>query len=187
MVVVFTAAWCVGVASWFLGLFEGIGVLRFQDWAFRIGPVATVPETRSECPIGLSVASAAETEHVKYRVLEGHRCLFRRKFTLFEFRWNTPLEMKGVISWADGTLTTRGRYSLGVTLFFVAWLAGWTVGGLMILIDGQLMGVLFIGLGWLLAWGIMVHSRSLELKRFGKYAGEVQAALGESSSSIEVV
>ncbi len=178
MVVLFACAWCVGVASWFFGIFEAIGILRFRDWVFRIGPVAKAHETRSECPIGLSAVSAAETEHAKYRVLEGHRCLFRRKFRLLEFRWNTPLEIKGVISWSNGTLTTMGRYPLGVTLFFAAWLAGWTVGGVMILIKGQLMGVLFIGLGWLFALGITAHSRSLELKRFSNYAGEVQAALG---------
>jgi hypothetical protein len=148
MVVLFLSAWCVGVASWFFWIFETIGILRLRDWDFRIAPVATVREARGECPIGLSVASAAETEHVKYRVLEDHRCLFRRKFTLFEFRSNTPLEIKGVISWTDRTLTTRGRYSLGVTLLFLAWLTGWTVGGLMILIGGQFMGVLFTGLGW---------------------------------------
>ena len=184
MVVLFACAWCVGVASWFFGIFEAIGILRLRDWAFRIGRVATVHETRSECPIGLFIASAAETEHAKYRVLEDHRCLFRRKFRLLEFRWNTPLEIKGVISWADGTLRISGRYPLGVTLFFLAWLTAGTVFGLMILIGGQLMAVLFIGLGWLFVWGIIAHSRSLELKRFGKYAEEVQAALGESSSSI---
>ena len=176
--VLFGAAWCVGVASWFFGLFEAIGVLRLKDWAFRIGPVAKVRETRSECPIGLSVLSAAETAHVKYRVLEGHQCLFRRKFTLFEFRLNTPLEIKGVISWSDGTLTSRGRYSLGVTLFFAAWLAGWTIGGLMLLLDGQLIGLPFIGLGWLFGLGMTALSRFLELKRFVKFANEVQVALG---------
>jgi hypothetical protein len=187
LAVLFVAACCVGVASWLLALLEGIAVLRLQDWAFRIGPVATVYETGVECPIGLSVVSAAETAHVKYRVLEGRRCLFRRKFALFEFRWNTPLELKGVISWADGKLTTSARYLLGVTLFFLAWLTGWTIGGLMFVIKGQIIGLAFIGLGWLVGLGMMAHSRSLELKRFGKYAAEVQAALGECFPSMGVV
>ncbi len=187
LAVLFVGACCVGVASWLLAFLEGIAVLRLQDWAFRIGPVATVYETGVECPIGLSVVSAAETAHVKYRVLKGHRCLFRRKFTLFEFRWNTPLEMKGVISWADGTLTTKGRYLLGVTLFFLAWLTGWTMGGLMFVIKGQLMGLPFVGFGWLFGLGMMAHSRFLELKRFGKYAAEVQSALRGILPSIEAV
>ena len=181
LAVLFVAACCVGVASWLLAVLEGIGVLRLQDWVFRIGPVATVYQTGVACPVGLSVVSAAETADIKYRVLEGHRCLFRRKFTLFEFRWNTPLELKGVISWTDGTLTTSARYLLGVTLFFLAWLTGWTIGGIMFVIKGQLMGLTFVALGWLVGLGMMAHSRSLELKRFSKYAAEVQAALGESS------
>ncbi len=164
------------VASWFFGIIEAIGVIRLQDWAFRIGPVATVREIRSECPIGLSVVSAAETEHVKYRILEGHRCLFRGKFT-FKFRLNTPLEIKGVISWSEGTLMVEGRYLLGVTLFFVAWLAGCTIFGFMLLLGGKLIGVLFIGLGWLFGLGITALSRFLELKRFAKLANEATVAL----------
>lgn len=57
----------------------------------------------------------------------------------------------------------------------------------MFVIKGRLMGLTLVGLGWLVGLGMMAHSRSLELKRFGKYAAEVQAALVESFPTIEVV
>jgi hypothetical protein len=179
-VVLFGLAWCVGVGSWFFSLIEAVGVLRLRDWAFRYGPVATVRETHRDCPIGLSMTCMAETPHVKYRVLERNQCLFRRKFFWLEVRWDTPLEMKGIISWKDGTITVRGRYFLGITIFFVAWLVGWTFGGLMFLIEGRLFGGLFAAAGWLFAWGMFALSRSLELKRFDKSTKEVETALGVS-------
>lgn len=184
---IFIAAVCVGIVSWFFSIFEFLNVLQLQDWAFGLGPVATGRETRSDCPVRLSVACLAETEHVKYRVLEGNRCVFRRKHRFFELRWNTPFEIKGIISWENGALTVRGRYFLGVTLFFVAWLAGWTVGGLMVLLERGLTGMLFIGLGWFFCWGIFAFSRSVELNRFDQFTNEIATALGANLSMIEEV
>jgi hypothetical protein len=185
MLLFFAVSFCVAAASWLFGLLEAVGVLRLKSWAFRIGPSVIVREAPGECPLGLSIVSAAETEHLKYRVLEDRRCLFRRKVSLVRIRWNTPLTIKGVISWDHGTVTVKGRYFLGATLLFVAWLAGWTAAGFLFLIGGRYIGGLIIGLGWLLGSGMAALSRSLELRRFATFANEVQAALGAGFQTVE--
>jgi hypothetical protein len=90
---------------------------------------------------------------------------------------NTPLELKGTISWADGKLSTVGRYSLGVTVFFLGWLLGWTTGGVLALTQGHLIGALFLALGWVVCGGMLALSRFLERKRFLEYATEVTDSL----------
>ena len=152
-----------------------------QEWAFRIGPVATKDDASLSLPPGLSQPSVGETENLKYRVLEAGRCIFRRKLSLFAIRWNTPLEIKGTIHWAHGTLCTIGRYPLGTTLFFAGWLTGCTVFGVLSLVNGKLIGFAVIGIGWVFAGVMMAHSRSLELRRFHEYAGEMTRALQAGS------
>jgi hypothetical protein len=185
VLILFAVSFCVAAASWLFGLLEAVGVLRLRDWAFRVGPSVIVRQVPSECPLGLSIASAAETEHLKYRVLEDRRCLFRRKVSLVRIRWNTPLTIKGVISWDDGTVTVKGRCFLSAALLFIAWLAGWTAAGLLYLIAGRYIGAFFIGLGWLFGWGIAALSRSIELRRFATFVKEVQAALGAGFPTVE--
>jgi hypothetical protein len=174
----FLVAWCVAAAGVLCAVVEGIGQLLLRPWAFRIGPVAlTLVEESVPCPVGLAVASVTESARAKYRVLDGHLCLFRRKLALFEFRLNTPFEVKGSITWSNGKLTTMGRYPLGVTVFYLGWLVGWTVGGLNFTLHDPLVGLRFLLFGWLFGGGIMVYSRSLELKRFRERAAEVVLAL----------
>ena len=126
--------------------------------------------------------AANETAHVKYRVVEGRICFFRRRISLFELRWNTPLEVKGTIAWSDDRLSVVGRYPLSVMVFFTAWLVGWTMGGIRILADGQLVAVPFLALGWVFLGGIVAHSRFIERKRFLAHAAEASVALRGGSA-----
>jgi hypothetical protein len=142
-----------------------------------MGALAATRTEETPCPVGLAVESIKETVRTKYRVIPGHGCFFRRRYSIFEVRWNTPLEVKGTISWSDGRLSIVGRYPLGVTLFFVGWLGGWTIGGLMFLIEKPLLGAPFLAFGWAAGGGMVLHSRILERKRFLDYANEVTDAL----------
>ena len=173
----FVAAWCVAVGGWIVGVVEAIAVWRLVRWPFRIGLVAMSSTKDGPCPTGLAAESMNETALTKYRVLPGRVCLFRRRYALFAFRWNTPLEVKGTISWADGKLLTVGRYPLGVTLFFLGWLAGWSIGGVAFLTQKPLVGAPFLALGWAVGGGMMLHSRILERRRFLRHASEVVDAL----------
>jgi hypothetical protein len=173
----FIFACCLGVGSWFFAVAEFIGALFLQSWAFRLGPRALVIEEQAECPNGLGTIARGETERLKYRVLGDKRCLFRRKHRLFEFRWNTPLEIKGTVAWSEGKLITSGRYPLGVMVFALAWLAGWTTAGILAIIKGHSSGIPFVALGWVFIGAIFIHSRWLELRRFKDYAAELKSVL----------
>ncbi len=175
-ITLFIAAWCIAVVGWAFGVIEAIGVWRLARWPFQIGPIAASLSEETPCPVGLAAESANETAQVKYRVVR-RTCLFRRRFSLFELRWNTPLEVKGTISWTNGRLSTVGRYPLGVVVFFFGWLVGWTVGGTIALTQGHLLGAPFLAFGWVVGGGMMAHSRVLERKRFLGYAAEVTSAL----------
>ena len=182
--VFFIFACGVGVASWVLAAAESIGTLLLQSWAFRLGLRAIVIEEDSEWPSGLGTIAGRETERLKYRVLGDKRCLFRRRYRLFEFRWNTPLEIKGTVAWKDGKLTTVGRYPFGVTVFALAWLVGWTAGGILGIFKGQIIGIPLVALGWVCVGGMLIHSRRIELRRFKDYAAEMKSALQENPSNI---
>src|SRR5512135_3710306 len=123
-VIFFGFACFAGILGWLVAVAESIAILLLQPWAFRVGFRASDTEEEAECPKGLGTIGRGETEHLKYRVLGDKRCLFRRRYKLFEFRWNTPMEIKGAVAWKEGKLTTLGRYPFGVTVFFLACLAG---------------------------------------------------------------
>lgn len=142
-----------------LGVAESIALHLLKPWAFRLGPVAVRTSQQVNCPQLPAATGTGETANLKYVVR------------------STPLEFKGQLSWEDGRLVATGRYPMGVLLFFLGCLIGWTSGGVMFLLKGELVGLPFILIGWLFAGGIMVHSRWLERQRFSTNVDEVEAAL----------
>lgn len=176
-VAAFVTGCCTSVAGWFLGIAELIAVHRFQPWVFRIGPVAVRTRRQAHCPHRLAIPSTGETASLKYVVLDGGRCLFRRKLQLGDDRWQTPLELKGQLFWGDKNLEATGRYPVGVLVFFLGWLVGWISFGLFFLIKGVLVGLPIWLLGWLFAGGSMLHSGWLGRRRFLANLVELETVL----------
>jgi len=175
----FMIAWFVAAGSWCFGVAEALGCFLLAPWAYRMGIVAWTEETASERPAQFDVPANHEVPFIKYRVLADDTCVFRRTIELFEFRWNTPFAIKGEAAWRNGKLKITGRYPLGPMLFFLAWLVGWTVGGLVFMSQNLSAGLPFTAMGWLFAGGMVVHSRNLEMSRFFTYSGLVKKALLE--------
>jgi hypothetical protein len=175
----------VVIASWLLGRVEAISIFLLREWAFRFGPVAKVREIQGACPVGLLAASKTkETENLKYRVLDGNRCVFRRKAFSDFFRLHTPFEIKGMISWSAHTLTVKGRYSLWATMLSIIWLAMMTIEGFRDIFKGDPGGLTTIVFGILIGGGIFAFFRWLELRRFDRFAKEVEAALGVENKAV---
>jgi hypothetical protein len=59
-----------------------IAVQRLQPWVFKIGPMAVLTSRQAHCPPRLAIPSTGETASLKYVVLDGGRCLFRRMLQL---------------------------------------------------------------------------------------------------------
>ena len=162
--------------AWFLGVAEFLGILIFAPWAFRIGPIAIRREERLSQPNVLGEISTFETADVKCRVLEGHSCIFRGRFGVS--RWHTPFEIRGEMSWKDGTLRTVGRYSMGVTLFFLAGLILWTFGSMLMIRQAQgTVGALMLFLGPVFVGGISYLFCRFEKGRFSGYSDQLKRRL----------
>jgi hypothetical protein len=127
-VAAFLTGWCTAVAGWFLGIAELIAVHRLQPWVFTIGPVAVLTSRQVHCPPRLAIPGTCETSNLKCVVLDGCRCLFRRKLQPRGSQWQTPLELKGQLYWGD-------EFDL-VGLPF--WLVGWLFAGGSMLYSGWL-------------------------------------------------
>jgi len=166
----------VGMSS--MLFFEQIGVLALDRFTFRTGPRAFVSERAMAMPEGLMSPLGGETASVKYRVTDAGDCLFRRKYYPHVIRLNMPLELKGTVTWRDGTLTVIGRYPLGQLGFFASWMLGATVFAGFLMTETVLAGlILVVVAASLLGWTLWL-SRAVELRRFERYVGEVIQALG---------
>lgn len=176
--VLFTAAWCAGVASWFLAIGESIGIWRFSPWVFRTG-IRVFQETLSVSVPTVGIGSEFETKHGKFKLVAPGLCLFRFRMRWFSLDFYTPFPIKGILWW-DGTVArVEGRIPVFTTVFFAAWLVGWTVGGAMATFqeDGLLGGIGFLLFGWVFAVGICVFSIPFEIRRVRKVLSELHATL----------
>ncbi len=122
------------------------------------------------------------TSKGKFRFINDHELLFCSKFQLFAFKIHTLFPIKGRLNWATVPTRLEGRIPLGTTLFLLAWLVGWTTGGVMVALGqadppGLLGGVVFTALGWAFAAGMYFVSLPIELRRARAIAQEIQAQL----------
>ena len=71
------------------------------------------------------------TPHATFRLIGGDRCLFREPGpALFLQRFTGPFFLKGSMAFHDGHAVTVGRLAVGPSVLYVAFLTGWTAGGL---------------------------------------------------------
>jgi hypothetical protein len=176
-VAAFVTGCCTAIAGWFLGIAELIAVHRLQPWVFTIGSVAVLTSRQAHCPPRLAIPGPCETSSLKYVVLDGGRCLFRRKLQFRGSRWQTPLELKGQLYWGDENLVATGRYPIGVLVFFLGWLVAWSSFGLIFIIKGDLVGLPFWLVGWLFAGGSILYSGWLGRRRFLANLVELETVL----------
>lgn len=160
--------------SWVAGIVEGVGISTFWRFAFQIGFLARCFTLPWKGNVPFPAGYVGETEELKFRILEGNRCLFGRKSKWLEMRVYTPFQVKGALSWGDGSMVVTGRYPLAPCLFFGAWLGAWTAGALFVLLEHHYgIGVPFLLLGWAFVGGMLIFSTKLELKRFDGYVKEI--------------
>jgi hypothetical protein len=180
---IFIAAWFVCVASWFAGIVEFILMYALRPSVFRIGRIVLC----ESLPFTLR-RNRFETDRVyptpkgKFRFINDHELIFSSKFQLFAFKLHTPFPIKGRLNWATVPTRLEGRIPIATALFMLAWLVGWTTGGVMVSL-GQahppslLGGIAFTALGWAFAVGMYFVSLPIELRRARAITQEIQAQL----------
>lgn len=164
-VMVFMASVAAGFACWMFAVVEAVGIWRFWPWAFRLG--LKIIERRLARPTKPSpVTGRLESSHLRAAVIDQRHILFRAPIPVFGFRIHTPFPIHGAATLeADGVYVT-GRIPLGAVGFLLAWITGWTVGGVMAGSQVPIGGFGMVALGWLFAGGMIIVSLLVERPRF---------------------
>jgi hypothetical protein len=178
------AAGAGAVAALLLAVGEAIGVQFFNEWVFRLGPVV-LRETRVLPPPSSRtlLGEVFRTAGGRFKLVAPNICLFRRKSPFFGYI-RTPFPIKGSVRWRGDLAEVEGRIPLFPTLFFVAWLAGWTVGMVLVALSvRRLLGPLGFGLlGWAFAGGVGVFSVSIERARARSVVTELERKLQHAAA-----
>ncbi|OGF12102.1 MAG: hypothetical protein A2024_03695 [Candidatus Edwardsbacteria bacterium GWF2_54_11] len=72
-----------------------------------------------------------ETQDGKFMLISSDKCIFRTKYLFKPLEWNpfnNGVPTTGFIHIKDGIFTTEIRLSLGITIFIVVWIIGFTSG-----------------------------------------------------------
>lgn len=129
-----------------------------------------------------------KTRNGKFKFLNRRECLFCPKFVVFALYVHTPFPVKGRVLWKNGLATVEGRIPLGSTVFFGAWLAGWTAGGLML--PGSESGSIPVALGvvvlgWLFAGVGYFFSVSIERRRAHRIVDDIREHVTATTGGTE--
>jgi hypothetical protein len=182
-IAVFLIAWVVGVASWFLGLAESLGMWRFKPLAFRLGLVGLREDRVLPNPYGrLPVGEPFETQNGKFILTPQDGCLFRSRFQRFGFRLHTPFPMKGSVRWVGDHAHIECRIPMFPMVFMAAWIVGWTTGLIMLIVSegegaGAAIGLAFFAIGVGAVVAMTALSIRFERGRAVKLVAELEARL----------
>jgi hypothetical protein len=95
----------------------------------------------------------------------------------FSFKWHTPFPLKGSGTFNNGMAHVQGRLPLGTTIFFSAWLVGWTVGGIGLGESNFILSMIVLLIGWGFAAAMYFPSVALEKKRLFTGYDEIKREL----------
>ena len=161
----FMASVAAGFACWLFAVVEAVGIWRFWPWAFRLG--LQIIERRLPRPTNPSpVTGQLESSYLRAAVIDQRHILFRAPIPVFGFRIHTPFPIHGAATLeADGVYVT-GRIPLGAVGFLLAWISGWTTGGVMAGSQVPIGAFGMVALGWLFAGAMIIFSLMVERPRF---------------------
>lgn len=148
--VIFKGAWVVGVAAWILGLIETVSLYGLTGALFNLGPI--VLKTEEEVPrdrVSLAHGERIKLNMAQFKFTGVDRCIFSPRFKMLD----STFPIKGTMRWRGSIQQVEARIPLGLVLFTLAWLVGWTAGPLMMVASSDTQGVgvfavLFALFGW---------------------------------------
>ncbi len=185
--IVFCAAWGIGVLSWFFILFESIAVHRFAYLPFGFGKLVYLESEAIPLPAeSIHMQQVIKTENGKFKFVSQKECLFFQKIKWWGFRLHTPFPLKGKIRWRNGIAEIEGRIPLGTSVFLGAWVIGWTAGALMLLgSDSAAFFISALGVfiaGWVFAGGMYFLCVPYEIRRAKRIVTELKEYLSQPDS-----
>ena len=116
--------------------------------------------------ISSPVVGRLDSSDLQAAVIDQSHILFRAPMPIFGFRIHTPLPIHGAAILEADRIYLTGRIPLGPVGFLLAWISGWTVGGVMAGSQVPIGGFGMVALGWLFVGGMIFFSLSVERRRF---------------------
>jgi hypothetical protein len=125
----FLIAWVVGVGAWFLGVAEIGAIYLLRDLLFERGPIALRRQIELSPPASPSLGQRTKLNRSHLRFTSPDRAIFASRYTWSTVGWSKSAgPVKGVISWFGSRAEVIVRHPLGLVVFMLAWLTGWTIG-----------------------------------------------------------
>jgi len=164
-ILLFGIAWVTAIVSWLLSIAELIATNRFSEWPYSKGLRVLNYETTLSLPTCIE-EKVIDLKDVKAKIINEHKIFFRQKMKLFGFKISTPFPIKGVILHKEGKWIVDGRLPIFTVVFIVAWLFGWSVGGISSIVKSNFNeGISSLLMGWLVAAILVVISVPVEKRR----------------------
>ena len=124
---VFYGVAALALGSWLLAVMEMIGTAFFWRWVFTFGPRVFSDERASTRHLEVP-GTRFTTRSAAFLAVSSSELLFRPKL----FRIHSSL-FKGTLTLRGAHAAAEARVSLGLVLFLLVWLAGWSYGSFMLI------------------------------------------------------
>jgi len=165
----FIAAITIGIFSWLLGIIEFIFIALMKEFVFKFGvKIVNIEERAFFLTSHVVKDKISETDHGKFKFIGTQRCVFRDKMSWLSLKLHTPFPLKRCVQFKDGIAHVEGRLPVGTMTFFIAWIVGWTVGGIGYGIQEASikLSLLMLLFGWGFVALLFFPSLALEKKDF---------------------
>lgn len=174
--------------SWFIAVFEMIGIHSFSKFFFKIG----IPVYKRNIKIKdwhqfKRPTEILRKEEGKFKFTSDGYAYFLSQFFLGKFfRTTTPFPLKAIAKInPNGLIDIKARIPIGTSLFFICWILGWTIGTVgMGIASGNYENMLFGLIGWGFAALIVGISYPVEKKRMDLMVNELKEIIAAHNKEL---
>lgn len=164
---------------WLLGALELIGAQSFWKIFYKIGiPVFKQTLIINTLQLSMNPNKVFRKKEGKFKFDNNNKIYFTSQMFLFNFRIHTPLPFKAIATIRDNEhVDIKAKVPLGLSLFFLSWLCGWTIGSIL------MSNLIFFLIGFGLVGVMIFVSYPLEKKRMLTMVNELQEIITEHNRS----
>lgn len=186
----FAVAVFVGFASWFMAAFELVSIYALTGQLFSIGPVVVSSVESIPLSHHYSPGKRIKLRYTHLKFLKPMECVFGTRLRFFPLKGARHIysPIKGTIIWTGSQAKFVVRTPMGILVFFLAWLTGWTVGGFMFLFGGSkplAESIAMLVIGWFFASGMLAFFTWQSRQAARSVVAEVKSFLQGEASRME--
>jgi hypothetical protein len=177
-----TLTWNLGVFFLLLSIIEMISVHSFWTVFYRVGiPVFNRTLDINTADLAIHPCQTIKKSEGKFQFSADNRVYFTSRIFFFRlFRFVTPFPLKIVgTTKANNKIDLVGRLPIGMTMFILCWLFGWTV----VAVSSEFLNSIAFGLiGWGFVGIMIIISYWIEKQRVETMIEELVIILTEDNN-----